>query len=197
MIIEHGNTSRLKGKQWFLLETSNERTVEGTLRRVGRAMPQTFKNEAVELFVPVQAHDLDVFEIASPYLFIRSTSLSALSKLRRVTGVGDLVADGCSPLEVEDSYVQELIAADEELHRNRNGIQVGSFVRILQGQVRGLCGTVDKLSGSRAVVRIDMPTKVICVDTPVTNLLNLVNVPETKKVYFYSPLVEAMEGSLQ
>jgi hypothetical protein len=93
-------------------------------------------------------------------------------------------------ISVEDSYVQGLISEAEERHRKQIiGIEVGSFVRILNGPTRDFCGIVEIIGDGRAVVRIILCTKSILLETPVRNLLNLSHVPKDQRVYYYSPLV--------
>jgi transcription antitermination factor NusG len=169
------------------------------MRRVGKAIPGIFRNDPVEIFIPVIKRDLDVFEMATgPYVFVRSTNFQYLLRLKTITGVVALVTEGdtqrpSKAIQVEDTYVQGLIASAEEEHRKRAiGIEVGSFVRILNGETRDFCGTVEIIGDGRAVVRVTLRTKSILLETPVRNLLNLSHVPKEQRVYYYSPLVEEL-----
>src|SRR5271157_2370894 len=115
MIITHGDVSRLKGLSWFLIELRSEKTIEPTMRRIGNALPGIFRDEPVEIFIPIFRRDLDVFEMKTQcYIFARSTSFAALLRLKSVTGVVCLVTEGESnrpsqAIVVEDSYVQGII----------------------------------------------------------------------------------------
>jgi hypothetical protein len=195
VIIEHGNVEKLKGVQWHMLELGSGK-IENMLRRIGNAMPALFKNEPAEVFVPIARQDLDVFELKSPYLFVRSTAFSSLLRLKQITGVVSLVTEGdtnrpSKAIPVEDSYVQGLIKQAEEEHRRRAiGIEVGSFVRILNGETRDFCGVVEIIGDGRAVVRVTLRTKSILLETPIRNLLNLSHVPKEQRVYYYGPLVD-------
>jgi hypothetical protein len=89
--------------------------------------------------------------------------------------------------------VQTIIATAEEEHRKRAlGIEVGSFVRVLNGETRDYCGVVEIIGDGRAVVRITLRTKSILLETPIRNLLNLGGVPPERRVYYYGPLVDQL-----
>jgi hypothetical protein len=94
-------------------------------------------------------------------------------------------------ISVDDNYVQGLIKQAEEEHRKRAiGIEIGSFVRILNGETRDFCGTVEIIGDGKAVVRVMLRTKFILLETPVRNLLNLSHVPKEQRVYYYCQLVD-------
>ena len=196
MVLEYGNVSSLKGMHWYLMEIRSEKTIESTMKRVGKALHGIFRNDPVEIFIPVIERDLDIFNLSTgPYVFVRSTAFNALLRLKQITGVVSLVTKGESnrpsdSINVEDSYVQTLIAQAEEEHRKQAlGIEVGSFVRILNGETRDFCGTVEMLGEGRAVVRVTLCTKSILLETPIRNLLNLPRVPDNQKVYYYCQLI--------
>src|SRR5271165_1298457 len=166
MILQWGDISKLKGKEWILIELRSEKTVESTMRRLGGAIKGIFRDEALEIFIPVFKRDLDVFEMRTMNLvFARSTSFQALTRLRSVTGVVQLMTEGESNqnskiLKVEDSFVQQVIVEAEQEHLNRGiGIETGSWVRILNGETRDFCGIVETISEGRAVVKTKLKTK--------------------------------------
>ena len=205
MIITHGDVSRLKGHNWFLIELRSEKTIEPTMRRIGNALPGIFRDEPVEIFIPVFRRDLDVFEMKTQcYIFVRSTSFSALLRLKSVTGVVCLVTEGESnrpskAIPVDDTYVQQIIHEAEDEFRDRGkGIDVGSFVRILNGPTRDYCGVVEIVNDGQACVRVDLKTKVLLIETPLRNLLNLSDVPAAQRVFYFCDLVKelAQEGRL-
>jgi len=196
MILTYGDCSKLKGKDWCMLEVRSEKTIEPTLRRIGKAIPSIFRGEAVELFVPVGKRDLDTFDLgADTYLFVRSANFSGLLRLKTITGVVSLVTEGDSNrpsnvIPVPDSYVQGLVrAAEKRFREHSSGVTVGTFVRVLGGETRDFCGTVTAMGNGRAVVRIALMTKSIMLETPVCNLLNLSHVPQELRTYYYCPLV--------
>ena len=197
MLLTYRDCSALRGKEWCLLEVRSEKTIEPTLRRIGKAIPCIFQDNAVEIFIPVGLRDLDVFELkAAAYLFVRSAYFPGLLRLKTITGVVSLVTEGDSNrpskvIKVEDSYVQEQIRVAEKGFREHSaGVEVGSFVRVLNGETRDFCGIVKAVNNQKAVVRIRLKTKSIMLETPVTNLLNLPRIPAELRTYYYCPLVE-------
>jgi hypothetical protein len=196
MILQYGTIAKLKGKNWHYIELRSDKTVENTLRRVGKAIPGIFRSEAVELFIPVNRRDLDVFDLeTSVYVFVRSTAFSCLLRLKSVTGVVSLVTEGetsrpSRAIAVPDDYVQTLIKkVEHQFYERPAGIKQGSFVRILDGETRDYCGHVLLVADGKACIKVDLKTKSLMVETPVRNLLNLSHVPENQRVFYYSPLV--------
>ena len=196
MVLTYGDCTSLKGSDWYMIELRSEKTVESTMRRVGKSIPSIFRRDPVEIFIPVVKRDLDVYELSTgPYVFVRSSNFQSLLRLKTITGCVSLVTEGESnrpskAIKVEDSYVQNLISLAEEEFRNRGvGLEVGSFVRILNGEVRDYCGVIEAIGDGKTIVRINLKTKSILLETPLRNLLNISHVPENQRVYYYSPLV--------
>lgn len=132
MILEYGDTNQLVGQPWFMVELRSEKTIESTMRRVGKAIPSIFRTDPIEIFIPVFNRDLDVFEMKTGcYIFVRSTNFQSLLRLKTITGVVSLVTEGESnrpskAIKVDDDYVQGIIKDAEEGFRNRAvGIEVG------------------------------------------------------------------------
>jgi hypothetical protein len=199
MILTYRDVSILQGNDWHVIELRSQRMLEPTLRRLGKALPNIFRNDPVELFVPVVRRDLDVFELSTQdCIFGRSTNFQSLLRLKSVTGVVGLMtlADSGRASEVlawPDADVQKLIAtAEEEFRQQVVGIEPGTFVRILNGQIRDLCGVVEVIGDGKAVVRITLRTKSILLETPIRNLLNLGQVPKEQRVYYFGPLVDQL-----
>jgi len=196
MIFTYGDVSKLKGQSWRMLELSNEKTIEQTMRRIGKAIPNIFRNEPVEVFIPVYLRDLDTFDMKTGiYIFIRTSTLQSLLRLKTVTGVVSLVTEGDSThpskaILADDSYVQGLIKEVEQLFWLRSkDLRVGNFVRIIDGETRDYCGKIEVLQGDIACVRINLKTKSILVETPTRNLLDLSLVPEEQQVFYYGPII--------
>ena len=199
MILEYGDTTKLKSEPWFMVELRSEKTIESTMRRVGKAIPSIFRSDPIEIFIPVFRRDLDVFEMKTGcYVFVRSTSFQSLLRLKTITGVVSLVTEGDSnrpskAIKVDDSYVQTIIAdAEEEFRKRAIGIEVDSFVRVLNGETRDYCGVVEAIGDGKAIVRINLKTKSILLETPLRNLLNISEVPLDQRVYYYCPLVDGL-----
>jgi len=199
LILQYGNISKLKSKDWYYIELRSDKTVENTLRRVGKAIPGIFRSEAIEIFIPVNKRDLDVFDLeTSVYVFVRSTAFGCLLRLKSVTGVVSLVTEGetnrpSKAISVTDDYVQTLVKKVERAFYERAaGIKQGSFVRILDGETRDYCGHVLLVTDGKACVKVDLKTKSLMIETPVRNLLNLSQVPDDQRVFYHSPLVKAL-----
>ena len=65
MILHYHDVSPLAGTPWYLLELRSEKTIESTLKRIGKALHSIFRNDPVEIFIPVINRDLDVFELST------------------------------------------------------------------------------------------------------------------------------------
>lgn len=198
MILKFGETKKLKGQKWYIMEVRSERTVENVIRRVGKTMPTIFKDGGCcEVFVPVEQRDLNLFSLeTSNYVFLRSDKKKELQKFKGITGVVGIVCEGeqqriDKALMVEDDYVQGLIREAEQrfLHRPEN-IVVGSFVRIIDGLDKGFCGHVTTVDRGFALVRVELKTRQIFIETPLRNLLDLSHVPEHSRVFYYSELID-------
>lgn len=202
MVLYHGDVQQLAGKPWYAVELRSEKTIESTLRRVAKEAPQTFGEHPVEMFVPVAQRDLGVFDLrTSNYIFARSTHFASLLRLKKITGIVGLMTEGDSnrpsqALTVPDSFVQSMIEeAQEEFRRRSSDLNIGSFVRIVDGETRDMCGHVATMAAGMACVVIQAKTKQILVETPTRNLLNLSHVVPELQVWYYSPLVAALEGT--
>jgi hypothetical protein len=208
MTLTHHDTKRIKAKDWLVFELRNENTAEGTMRRVCAEIPGIFREHPVEVFVPVGARDLGVYGLMSgPYFYARTDHIDGACRMRSITGVAALVTSdgGTSPkraLRVEQAYIDDM---RERSRRERDarcaGIGRGSFVRIMDSEYRELCGHVELVRGSRCVVKVELLTKQVFVETPLRNLLRLDHVPLERRVFYHCPLVEEMEekdeGELQ
>jgi hypothetical protein len=196
MILTYGDVSSLGNEQWYTVELRSEKTVESTLRRLGEALPNIFRESGIELFIPLATRDLNTFELATDtYIFARSLNFSALLRLKTVTGVVGLLTEGDSNrpskvLKIDYSYVAGLI--DEARNRffaRAKDVQAGSFVRILDGYTRDWCGTIVNIHDGTACVRVDLKTKLLLVETPVRNLLDLNHVPASLRTFYFANMM--------
>lgn len=198
MILEYPSANPITTREWFMLELRSEKTSEETIKRIGKAMKDIFQEDSAEVFIPVIQRDLDTFVLLTEcYVFVRADNPLKVGKLKRVTGVQGVLAKDESTkatkfLRVEDDYVQGLIKQCWEAHYKRaSTIRPGSWVRILDGQTRDYCGSVMAVDGDLAMVRIDQKTKLVNVQTPIHNLLDLSHVPDAHRVFYYSDPVKA------
>jgi len=202
VVLEYGDVAALAGRNWNCLEFSSERAVEQVLRRVASKIPTLFGKDPVEMFVPVLKRDLDLFDLASAnMIFVRSKNQAALGRFRSVTGCLGLVMSNenayryKNAISVEDTYIQEIILEDQRRHENLSAnVKIGSFVRIIDGEVRGYCGLVQSMTDSRATVAITT-SRTIYLDTPIRNLLLLDHVQQDKRAYYFSSLIEELEDT--
>ena len=203
MIFTFGNMAPHQGLDWYMVELRSEKpnAMESTLGRLGRALPVIFRESAVEVFIPIAARDLNAFELnTGSYIYARSPHFQKLLRMKTVTGVVGLATYGDSnhpshAIKVENTFVQQQIDDAETAFRNRaQAIDIGSFVRVLDGDMRDWCGTVTNIHDGIAVVRIAIKTKIMLVETPVRNLLDKSNVPAALRVFYYGELVESLKA---
>jgi hypothetical protein len=204
MILYYGNRKILEGRMWYLLELSSDKTVQSIMKRVGKAIPSIFRDQSIEIFLPVFERDLDEFDMRTGnYVFARSTGLTQLLRLKTITGIVGIVTEGeCSrpskAILVEDDYVQQVMCDAKKAFDDRIlGIKVGSFVRILDGETRDYCGKVTVVHDGKAAVQVELKTKLVIIETPLRNLLNLPHVPPEQQVFYYGPLVKEMMDEQQ
>jgi len=181
---------------WYMLELRSERTIESTLRRLGNSLEPIFRESPIEIFIPIAARGLQVFELTTVNcLFARSPNFRKLLRLKTITGVAGLVTLGgtnhpSKAIQIENTFVQDNIKRAETSFGDRaQTIGVGSFVRILDGDSRDWCGTVTVQHDGIAVVEVDVKTKFMLVETPVRNLLDMSHIPEHLRVFYYADLV--------
>ena len=201
MLLNYLDVTKIEADHWFMVELRSEKTSEETIKRVGRALKNIFGPAPAQVFVPVIERDLDTFTLLTEcYIFIRADDVLQVAKLRKVTGVQAIMAldDSTRPnkfIRVEDDYVQGLIKQCWNTHFKRSqGIHHGTWVRIIDGETRDMCGSVIALAGDRVMVKIDMKTKPVMVETSIHNLVDLSHVPEAHRVFYYSsPVREFLE----
>jgi hypothetical protein len=194
MILTFGDVSCLKGQNWYLLEIRSEKTTENIVRRIGKAIPSLLKEGGCcEVFIPIEQRDLDLFTLRTgSYVFIRSDKKRELQKFKSVTGVVGLFCHGDQQridkaVVVDDAYVQGLIQEVETAFLARPfNIQIGSFVRIIDGFDKGFCGFVISIQEGFAIVQVDLKTRQMLIETPLLNLLCLDDVPDEQRVFYYA-----------
>lgn len=199
MILTYGDMSPHQDLDWYMVELRSEKTIENTLRRLGQNLPVLFRDSAVEVFIPISSRDLNHFELTTgTYIFVRSPHFQRLVRLKKVIGVVGLVTYGESnqpsqAMKADHAFVREKIdQAELRFLARAEKIGVGSFARILDGEMRDWCGTVTNISDGAAIVRISLKTKILLVETPVRNLLDKSDVPEHLRVFYYGELVEGV-----
>jgi hypothetical protein len=200
MLITFGNTKPLRGKPWFLVDLGNGETIEETLHRLCGFIPKMYRDMPIEVFVPIQHHGLGKLELSTAtYIFARTVLPRHIFLLKRVIGIQDVIMDEIKhrPLTVEDKDIQPLINQNREARDAvAKGIGMGDFVRITDGHMKDLCGHVYALKGSETVVRVELRTKVVFVETSTYNLTPL-DVPSKDQVWYYNDeLIAGVASSL-
>ena len=201
MLLNYLDTTKIEAPYWFMVELRSEKTSEETIKRIGRSLKAIFQEEPAQVFVPVVERDLDTFVLLTEcYVFARADDTAKIAKLRKVTGVQAIMAldDSTRPakfIKVEDDYVQGLITQCLDNHHKRAlEIRAGTWVRIIDGETRDMCGSVISVHGDRVIIKIDMKTKPVMVETDIHNLVDLSHVPEAHRVFYYSaPVREFLE----
>jgi len=200
MLLHLNDVSSLAGRDWYALELSDH--PEPTLARVVERIPSLFGESPVEMFIPLGRRDLGIFELLSPFIYLRSLDRPALLKLKTVTGVNGLLTandtrHSSDIIAVEDGHVQETIARSKQAFESRSaGIATGSFVRIITGRLKNFCGIVGEMFASRAKVLITLKTKRVWLETEIQNLLNLNRVPIDLRVWYYNSALDNLDPAL-
>jgi transcription antitermination factor NusG len=206
MILQNGNVAELVGVPWLCLEIFSTNATERTIHRLGKKIPGIMGAEAIEVFVPIVKRGETVELAHSDLIYARAKNRRTIFRLRKeVTGLAGVLCrtenqavNGA--IEIPDADIQKLIAhCEAQRAKESEGIAPGSFVRVLDGTLKMFCGFVESIApegtGAQimAVVRINYISKFIYVTTPVRNLENLDHVKPSRRVYFFSDLVEKME----
>jgi hypothetical protein len=200
MLLHLNDVSSLAGHDWYALELSDH--PEPTLARVVERIPSLFGESPVEMFIPLGRRDLGVFELLSPFIYLRSLDRPALLKLKTVTGVNGLLTAGdtghiSAVIPIEDSHIQTVITRSQEAFAAHSaGITTNSFVRVITGRLKNFCGVVGEMFGSRAKVLVTLKTKRVWLETEIRNLLNLDRVPVELRVWYYNSALDNLDPAL-
>ncbi len=199
VLLEYNDTSNLTGP-WWMAELRSADSVDPTIKRVAKEAPGIFREAALQIFLPTLPPDFGPIELTTiNAIFVRSDNFKALCRLKQVTGITGLATRGDTnntrdALTVDDEYVQGLVTASQAAWEKRGeGIEVGSFARLLQGETSGFCGFVESIEGQRAKLRVDYFDRKLYIDTPTKNLKCLDDVPENRRCFYYGPEVAELE----
>jgi|SRR6266850_190690 len=189
MLIEQGEVENLGEKPWAGIELTSDTRIEEAVLHIGTWARQFLKGEPFQLLFPIQTRDLGGVTMLSPYLMARTLDLKKLKKIGSIRGVQGLECDERGRVfEIDNTFVQQVRERAEKAQQSwSEGISVGSFVRCLVGSGRMLCGNVEWRDETHARVRVELLSRDIVVTCPIRTLLNLGDVPEEKRTYFYVP----------
>lgn len=180
MLIWQGKVETLAGHPWAAIEivselgSYSERRTEEIVLHIIRWTRKHLRGQAVEILFPVKFRNIFGVNLLSPYLLARTAKLDRLAGISSIMGCEGIVSDGAGkPVPVEDGFAQSLIAETRERAKEQcQGIRRGSYVRILVGSHRMLCGQVAERRGDSAVVKIRLMSRAVRVTIPVVSLLN-------------------------
>lgn len=188
MLIHSGDLRSLKGKPWAAIEIVSELRIEEVVLHLSRWARKFLPDAPFQLLFPVQSRDLAGVRMLSPYLWARTADLTALEGVRSVMGVQGLVSDGAGrTIPIEDSFVQGTVKDAQAAAEGWSaGVRKGSFVRVLYGEQRMLCGRVANISSNIAEIVIALRLRNVRLFVPVRALLNLGAVPKAEREYYYT-----------
>lgn len=206
MIVYQGNPQNLSSLPWYAVEWASDLSLEhdlstqigsGTNGGRGRSCSQVEqvafaivkwaqrKRDPFQLFFPVSSRTLEGVGLFSPYLWIRMFDPNGISQaISRDRARIDILRDHeGQPVPIEDAFIQEVIQKCKDITEgNSQGIAEGSFVRVLLGRYRMLCGKVESVSNGIAGIRIALKAKPVNLFAPLTALQNL---GTAQRDYFY------------
>lgn len=188
MLIIQGNVNTLRGKPWAQVDLVSDARIEEVVLHIVRWVRKKFPRRPFEVLFPVKCRDLSGIELLYPYILVRTTDLSTLTGVSSVMGVQSLTVNPINGqiVPVDDSYAQLIISSIGEIKKEwSQGIKAGSFVRILQGRERMLCGIVRRVSSGIADVGVSLRLRNVKVRIPVKALFNLSWVDTKEREYFY------------
>lgn len=188
MLIQKGNVEILSSLPWAAVDIASERRLEEIVLHISRWAHSSVTGP-FQLFFPVKSRDIPGVDMLSPYLLARVENLKFLNSLQTIYGVYGIMRNHENKIiEVEDSFVQQMISmARLEAMSWSHGIEKGSFVRILFGNERMLCGTVRRTKDGIASVEVSLRMRKVRIRVPERALLNLDFVPKENRNYFYVP----------
>jgi len=191
MLIKCGRQS-LKDKNWVCIEPSSEHNTEETLVRILRWAVEHI-GRPWEVSLPIKSRGRKGITLAYPYFLARTKDNKQWEKVKAVFGVQGLLRDAKDQiLTVPDHYVQDLNHKTFETMKTWHaGIRTGSFVRVLYGPFRMLCGTVRTkkqilLRNHRVHVHISLASRNLVLTAPIHALQNLGDVPTGLRKYYYT-----------
>lgn len=157
MLIYSGKFGTLRGAPWLAVELVSEARIEEIVLHLVR-WARANVAEPWQILFPVASRDLDGVKLMSPYLWVRGEGVEEWTRARSVMGVVGLVTEANGkPLLTPDSFVRAVVMkARENAAGWSEGVEVGSFVRILLGSERMLCGTVTRIDRKYAHVTVSM-----------------------------------------
>lgn len=183
MLIEQGDTKLLAGRAWAGLEMVSEQRIDEQVLHVARWAAEHRRDQPFQLLFPVKERGINGIKLLSPYLWARMVDLKLLNGIGSVPGVS-LVRNETGPIEIDALFVQGVREQAEKAAIGWSAkIKEGSFVRVLLGSERMLCGEVLSVKKKLATVRIEMASRDLRLTIPTGALLVLRVRKENRKYY--------------
>jgi hypothetical protein len=184
VLIVQGKVSGFQRLPWAQIELASDARLEEIVLHLVRWVKK--RPEAYRILFPVGTRDLGGVELFYPNILIQTKDWTKLKDIRTVMGIQGLTTDGQGALLLMDAeYGEALVAQAEEVSSGwSKDIKRGSFVRVLLGERRMLCGEVIKIDSGIADVRVSLTVRDLRLRIPVRALLKL-DVPKERRKYFY------------
>lgn len=185
MLIQSGRLRFLNGLPWAAIEVTSEARIEEIVLHLVNWAERQLTNQPFQMLFPVKSRTVEAVTMLNPFLWARTVDLKKLSGMKSVMGVQGLSVDANGQIiPIEDAFVQRLIEQSLAAKTQwSDGVKEGSFVRILLGHYRMLCGTVQEMRGDVAIVAIPLKSRKRLIDISVLALQNL---GERARDYFYT-----------
>lgn len=186
MLITQGKVTGFRRLPWAQIELASDSRLEEValhLVRWIRKRPESFR-----ILFPVLSRDLGGVELFYPNILIQCRDWTKLRDIRSVMGVQGLTVDGQGQLLLlEADYGARLVEQAAQVSGEwSSGIKRGSFVRVLLGSKRMLCGEVSSVTRDGiADVRVSMTVRDLRIRIPVRALLKL-DIDKSKRRYYYN-----------
>jgi len=203
MLLYAGDRSLLVDLPWYCAELANYASGRSTFVSTIKRLARHLGSFPVEVYIPQDLSDANktLALRTGNLIFIRAETLSKVKSLTAVAGVQHLVTKDGNPnyrtaLRIDDDFVQTMLAQEQKERAERAAsINLGSWVRIIDGTMRDLHGTVTALGGGTAVVTVKMLTRTLLCEEPLGNLLPMDHVPQSQRVWFYCDTVREFDES--
>ena len=98
------------------------------------------------------------------------TNIKSYESIRGTSGVTGFVGDGRTPKPLSKEEVTKFMGRMLESPRYVLELKKGDKVQIRSGSMRDMAGTVDRVSGGRVYIKVDLLGKVATVEVDITDL---------------------------
>jgi len=164
---------------WYLVTCRNgkEELVKSLIEQ--RIESMDLKDSIRSVFIPTER----VLEAkgGKPYEKIRKpfpgyvlvdmdTNIRSYEGIRRTPGVTGFVGEGRTPKPLSKEEVTKFMGRMLETPRYILELEKGDKVQIRSGAMRDMAGTVERVSGGRVYIKVDLLGKIATVEADITDL---------------------------